>query len=218
MKTCPDCGRTLPASDFGRNASRGDGLAFYCKPCFRRRGQAGYERRRAAAGHVVRRHIDLPEGMKRCAACDQVRPHADFHAASRSRNRFHSYCKACRSGMARASHLRRTYGLDAAKLQQLIDDQGGRCGICQERPAEHVDHDHVTGVVRGVLCFNCNGGLGQFRDRPDVMRQAIDYLERTTWTRQRVGTGVYRLTSPRPAAAASASSSELQRLICSRRG
>jgi len=68
------------------------------------------------------------------------------------------------------------------------------------------------------LCFNCNGGLGQFRDRIDILRKAIDYLERTTWQRTLVSTGVYQLTSPRPAAAASATSSELQRLISSRRG
>ena len=59
----------------------------------------------------------------------------------------------------------------------MIAAQGGVCAICQDAPAAHVDHDHATGAVRGVLCFNCNGGLGQFRDRTDVMRKAIKYLE-----------------------------------------
>lgn len=54
--------------------------------------------------------------------------------------------------------------------------QGGVCAICREAKAEHVDHDHSTGKVRGLLCFNCNGALGQFRDRTDLMIRAVGYL------------------------------------------
>jgi len=121
-------------------------------------------------------------------------------------------------GSTRSYHLKRRYGITAAEADAMVESQGGLCAICQERPAAHVDHDHVFGNVRGMTCFNCNGGLGQFRDRIDILRKAIDYLERTTWQRTLVSTGVYQLTSPRPAAAASATSSELQRLISSRRG
>jgi hypothetical protein len=51
------------------------------------------------------------------------------------------------------------------------------CPICGRADPEHVDHSHDTGVVRGILCFNCNGGLGQFRDSPDTLRDAAGYLE-----------------------------------------
>ncbi|MGY1840686.1 MULTISPECIES: endonuclease domain-containing protein [unclassified Modestobacter] len=52
------------------------------------------------------------------------------------------------------------------------------CAVCREAPAVHVDHDHVTGAVRDLLCFNCNGGLGQFRDDEQLLRAAADYVER----------------------------------------
>ncbi len=50
------------------------------------------------------------------------------------------------------------------------------CANCEEAPAAHVDHEHRTARVRGALCFNCNGGLGQFRDRTDLMARAAWYV------------------------------------------
>lgn len=59
----------------------------------------------------------------------------------------------------------------------MLAEQDGLCAICVQRPAEHVDHTHATGAVRGLLCFNCNGGLGQFRDDSELLDLAIDYLD-----------------------------------------
>ena len=58
----------------------------------------------------------------------------------------------------------------------MLEAQGGVCAICRAAPAAHVDHDHETGAVRALLCFNCNGGLRQFRDDPSLLFQAAFYL------------------------------------------
>jgi hypothetical protein len=50
------------------------------------------------------------------------------------------------------------------------------CAICHSAPAAHVDHDHATGKVRALLCFNCNGGLGQFKDNPEALHAAAYYV------------------------------------------
>lgn len=58
--------------------------------------------------------------------------------------------------------------------------RGGLCDICKS-PADDsmpVDHDHATGAVRGLLCQNCNKGLGHYRDDPRLLRAAADYVER----------------------------------------
>ncbi|MFB9463222.1 endonuclease domain-containing protein [Streptomyces cinereospinus] len=61
--------------------------------------------------------------------------------------------------------------------------------------ALHVDHCHGTGRVRGVPCFNCDGGLGRLRDDPDAAHRAADYLEGNAWKPTLVAPGVYQLPS-----------------------
>jgi hypothetical protein len=68
------------------------------------------------------------------------------------------------------------YGLSAAEVEAMREAQGGVCAICRTAPAVHVDHDHATGKVRGMLCFNCNAALGHFRDDPILFRRAVRYL------------------------------------------
>jgi hypothetical protein len=213
---CIDCGLTKSTAEFGRNRERPDGLAVYCKPCFRRRANEYYEKKRRAEGREVRHRVQVP-GAKRCASCSEIKPLTEFHRARSQSGGYNCYCKTCRKAISAESHLRNSYGMTNAEFQAMVEAQGGLCAICVERPAVHVDHDHETGQVRGVLCFPCNAALGQFRDRIDLLARAASYLETTTWQKTRVCTGVYRLTSPRRAARPSSTSSELQLLISSRR-
>jgi hypothetical protein len=59
----------------------------------------------------------------------------------------------------------------------MFDAQGGLCAICHAAPAAHVDHDHETGAVPALLCFSCNGGLGQFKDDPYLLHAAAYSVE-----------------------------------------
>lgn len=76
----------------------------------------------------------------------------------------------------------RKYGLTAEEYKQLIDKQDGKCAICgasignTEGDRLYVDHDHATGKVRGLLCSNCNLGLGKFQDSVQLLQKAILYL------------------------------------------
>lgn len=84
-------------------------------------------------------------------------------------------------GGAKASLLRRKYGLTLERYEALLAAQKESCAICgKECPsgkALGVDHDHATGEIRGLLCSPCNIGLGSFRDDPQRLEVAIRYLQ-----------------------------------------
>ena len=60
----------------------------------------------------------------------------------------------------------------------MLGAQGGRCAACGQDEPKHVDHDHETGRVRGMLCFLCNQALGNVRDDVTRLQALIDYLVR----------------------------------------
>jgi hypothetical protein len=82
----------------------------------------------------------------------------------------------------RRTHLKRKYGITPEQYEEMLAAQGGGCAICQRPPREdislHVDHDHETGTVRGLLCFRCNNALGDFDDDVVLMQMAAAYLDR----------------------------------------
>lgn len=110
-------------------------------------------------------------------------------------------CRDCKNGEARARYevdkdailarqrvakrqawRRQKYGLTDEQCSEFLASQGGRCGPCAFGHAHDgylmVDHDHVTGQVRGPLCRNCNWAIGLMRDDPARLGAAADYLER----------------------------------------
>jgi hypothetical protein len=180
-KYCPDCGRHLPSASFTRDKRRQDGLAFYCRDHARQRLRESKARRKGPpkSRHVLDRVV--PKGSKWCPDCDTVKPRDDFPGKGR-----YTYCKPCHNARGRAAlekvggsrtyHLKRRYGITAEAADEMLSAQDGVCAICRTAPAVHVDHDHVTGAVRALLCFNCNGGLGQFKDNPQALHAAAYYV------------------------------------------
>lgn len=83
-------------------------------------------------------------------------------------------------------HRLKKYGLTPEALDAMLESQGGVCAVCGTSEwkghgsAPHVDHDHTSGAVRGLLCVNCNRGLGFFGDDVARLRSAIVYLETFT--------------------------------------
>lgn len=145
----------------------------------------------------------LPDGHFRCGACGEVKPVGDFSSPSAGRSRRHT-CKSCHASKmrewnkknpekVRASRLKKNFGLSVATYDEMYAAQGAACAICAKHLPHHVltgtgkrkgdtwtcvDHDHVSGAVRGLLCNTCNQALGLMRDDTGLLEAAIMYLRR----------------------------------------
>lgn len=77
-------------------------------------------------------------------------------------------------------YLRKKFGIGLNEYNDLVELQSGLCAICRRPPNGqgklHVDHDHVTNVVRGLLCFSCNVAIGYLREDKETIKRMIDYL------------------------------------------
>ena len=96
------------------------------------------------------------------------------------------YCEGCTQSRAIKHHLRK-WGISRPKLEQMLREQGGGCAICQKpldlskgkKGGAALDHDHVTGKARGILCMRCNTFLAAVENKP-WLSGALDYLEKHT--------------------------------------
>lgn len=146
-KVCRICGVEKPKEKFGRSTSCNDGRRWQCKACV-------------------------------CLHVTQANPTRIWAEATK-----HKKASALK---IRDARLRKEYGMTLDQYDALLAAQRHRCAICGTtdpgftrhgtRANFHVDHDHVSGVVRGLLCFPCNKGLGMFKDNPEALMRAALYL------------------------------------------
>ena len=185
-KRCPDCLCEKPLDEFPRNATRPDGHGLYCKSCFAVRYRRHRETKAAREGKRIRERQVVAAGSKHCPRCKQDLPFSAFGRNRSSGDGLTSYCRVCHNEVGRANrerrggsreyHLRRRYGIGQADVDAMLAEQGGLCAACKTDEPNHVDHDHKTGRVRGMLCFLCNQALGNTRDDVKRLQGLIDYL------------------------------------------
>jgi hypothetical protein len=199
-KVCRTCGVTKEMSKFrpevvaGRTYYRGN-----CRSCD---NAGGREWRRNRVPPAPPAEV----GTQVCRLCKEDLPLASFGPNKAARNGLKRECGKCLSDRAsrwvdenpdRAfdAYLRRKFGITLERYNAMLAEQGGICAICGEsptvgnsgrwtkrrrRPADPklvVDHDHVTGKVRGLLCGRCNTGIGFLKDDTVIVRFALKYLE-----------------------------------------
>lgn len=127
-----------------------------------------------------------------CKPCNRARTKkttANYSAEKRA-----EITERFKSPKYRNNAMMRIFGIDLLSHEEMKIQQDNKCLICSETFTEakvpHIDHNHETGKIRGLLCRTCNSGLGMFKDDPDKLRQAITYLKRTTQPAHIIQVGV----------------------------
>jgi hypothetical protein len=162
IKRCRVCKERRPLDQFGPDGRTFDGLSSRCREC-----RNVYMRENAR-----NRTESDPAFREKRAAYWQTHREGQTDQWARKRNR--------------AYKLKAYYGMTVEQYDELLATQDGRCAICRQTQDEadtrkrnlSVDHCHDSGAIRGLLCESCNIGLGKFRDDPELLEAALNYLTR----------------------------------------
>jgi hypothetical protein len=144
----------------------------------------------------------MPYGELLCTKCNISKPESEFYSEPRNtkRNGKRTQCKACDylknvnyrnkpGAKEKQAETRRIwsrlnrYNFTPGMYEERLKEQGNTCAICKTdtpggRGQFHADHNHKTETPRGVLCHNCNVALGNFKDNPEFLQRAIEYLNK----------------------------------------
>ncbi len=162
-KTCTKCRETKPRADFYKHGGK-------CRACVGAYTHARYLRKRDEILEYSRQY--RKDNAKKIATKDR-----SYYL--RNRQKIDDYRRLWK------------YGVTPEQFQVLHAAQSGRCAVCRsstpgrKKANFHVDHDHETGKVRGLLCGDCNTGLGLFKDNQALLAAAAAYLRKHKATGQR---------------------------------
>ena len=182
-KTCSRCHATKPLDNFATDARYSQGVVGWCKPCKAQNGREYGERQLRSTKPVI--------PFKTCTACKERKEADAFALCPSKKHGLSARCKACRrileahpykNGRARASYLKRTFGLTEETVNQMREAQGNRCALCSvslEGGKSEIDHCHASGKVRGLVCARCNRWMAAV-DHPGWLEKALAYKARTS--------------------------------------
>ena len=159
-KICRTCKVNYPYKAFYMNSRSKDGKDSQCKFCKQK-----YEKNRIANKTPVKENT--------CTECNKTKPSTEFHKNKNKDKGIESRCKSCRNQII----VEKRFGLEKGQLKKMKKLVDHKCEICNNKLPLAVDHCHKNGHIRGLLCVNCNNGLGRFKDNVQYLRNAIKYLE-----------------------------------------
>ena len=190
-KTCTICQQTKTLTEFHRSKAAKDGHVSLCKTCKsakdKKRWEEDPEVRRKRLEDGRRFRAANPNYEKDYARAWRVENPEKKAATNRRYAERHpervrkSARKSARKNLRRNRNGKylRQYGITLEEYETKLKSQNGVCAICGgvDKINLAIDHDHTTGVIRGLLCSRCNIALGGFQDNSTLLENAINYLK-----------------------------------------
>jgi len=168
VKLCPVCVIEKPHGEFYFDRTKRLRIGTYCKSCSITIAAATYERRKAMPKVT-------PE-FKLCGTCTEELPASAFWGSAAALDGLMPECKDCRRERVRGYR----YGLPPGEYDRMLEEQARCCASCgSDNQLLVVDHRHSDGIVRGLVCGNCNTAIGLMGDDPDRLIAAALYLIKT---------------------------------------
>ena len=122
--------------------------------------------------------------IRKCCICKIIKPIKSFNKNRSQPNGFKYECKEC----TRWRGIQKTFGITKEQYLELFKSQGGVCAICNKPETDisrhgdiknlAIDHNHKTGVLRGLLCGKCNKAIGLFDEKEMNLQAAVLYLRK----------------------------------------
>jgi hypothetical protein len=135
----------------------------------------------AAGARTALRDSRDASATRTCAKCGRTQPTEAFPKKGKTHHGSdrYSYCRPCTSEYQRVNKLRTIFNLTEEDYEAMLAYQNGKCAICVRPPGKNrlaVDHEHATGLIRGLVCWSCNRGLGYWADSIDRLAYAAAYI------------------------------------------
>lgn len=175
-KICTTCKKSYPISEYRKDASRANGIHCTCNSCNREIQRRWYQNNKEKAQLTARNSyakkkdaINLKRRLERINNPDAVR--------AKARKQYNPITSKV-SSWKRIGIKDMTYD----RYLSMLSEQNNCCAICGIESKNlkrklDVDHDHITGIARGLLCTPCNSGIGKLKDSVEMLEKAISYLK-----------------------------------------
>jgi len=177
MKICKLCQKLKEDEDFYLRLGRRIAV---CKQC-----QTDKRNVKKLAQGKKLKNIRKPDGdgMVECRICHKIKHTSEYRQTKRRKKGYQQPCKQCnrenRTSFKRK--IERRYKISFKEYEKLLKDQENKCLICKKEFIDskhtHIDHNHTTNEVRGLLCHKCNSILGYSEENIEILKEAINYLE-----------------------------------------
>lgn len=194
MKECTWCHKTKVVSEFYKSKYLKSGYRSECKECMNSKNKewreshkeeikikhkSYYERNWETLQKKRRQYIKTHKA--------ELKAYRDTHKEQIKEWKLNNKerWKAYKKQYSRFYYLMKTYNITPEEYSQLEEQQNGKCAICGGGVEDSndvylcVDHNHITGKIRGLLCRECNLGLGNFKESIEILQKAVQYMQET---------------------------------------